>query len=102
MNYDPVRILIVDDDEDDYLLVSEFFDDIHPIRFELEWARTYGEALDAFAHRQHDAYLLDHNLGEHTGIELLREMVRQGCQTPIIMLTGLGDRALDLEAMEAG
>ena len=56
MNYDPVRILLVDDDEDDYLLVSELFGEIHHIRFELEWARTYCEALDAFAHRQHEAY----------------------------------------------
>ena len=102
MKHDPVRILLVDDDEDDYLLVHELFGEIHHIRFELEWARTYREALDAFAHRQHEAYLLDNYLGEHTGMDLLREMVAQGCLAPIIMLTGQGDRALDLEAMEAG
>ncbi len=102
MNYDPVRILLVDDDEDDYLLVSDLFDEIHDIQFELEWAKTYGEALDAIAHRKHDAYLFDNRLGEHTGMELLREMMAQGCQDPIIMLTGVGNREADLEAMKAG
>jgi len=102
MNYDPVRILVVDDDEDDYILVSELFDDIRDIQFELEWARTYGEALDAIAHRKYDAYIFDNYLGEHTGMDLLREMMAQGCQDPIIMLTGVDNRELDLEAMEAG
>ena len=102
MKHDPVRILLVDDDEDDYLLVSDLFGDIHHLRFELEWARTYDEALEAFTHRKHDAYLLDHYLGQYTGMDLLREMVGQGCLAPIIMMTGQGDRALDLEAMEAG
>ncbi len=102
MNYDPVRILVVDDDEDDYILVSELFDDIRDIQFELEWARTYGEALDAIAHRKYDAYIFDNYLGEHTGMDLLREMMVRGCQDPIIMLTGVNNRELDLEAMEAG
>ncbi len=102
MNYDPVRILVVDDDEDDYILVSELFDDIRDIQFELEWARTYEDAFDAIAHRQYDAYIFDNYLGEHTGMDLLREMIARGCQDPIIMLTGVGNRELDLEAMEAG
>ncbi len=102
MKHDPVRILLVDDDEDDFLLVSDLFGDIHHLRFELEWARTYDEAIEAFAHRKYDAYLLDHYLGQHTGMDLLREMMAQGCQDPIIMMTGVGNRALDLEAMEAG
>ncbi len=102
MNYDPIRILIVDDDEDDYLLVSDLFGDIHDIRFELDWARSYGEALDAVAQRTYDAYIFDNFLGEHSGIDLLRELIAQGCQDPIIMLTGVGNRELDLEAMEAG
>ena len=102
MKYDPVRILVVDDDEDDYILVSDLFDDIHDIQFELEWAKSYGEAFDLIAHRQYDAYIFDNYLGEHTGMDLLREMVARGCEDPIIMLTGVGNREVDLEAMEAG
>jgi len=102
MNYDPVRILIVDDDEDDFLLVSDLFGDIHDIRFKLDWARSYEEALEAIAQRTYDAYIFDNFLGEHSGIDLLRVLMAQGCRDPIIMLTGVGNREMDLEAMEAG
>ena len=51
---------------------------------------------------QQSVCLLDYHLGERTGLELLREAVARGCRTPIILLTGNGDREIDVEAMKAG
>jgi PAS domain S-box-containing protein len=51
---------------------------------------------------QHDIYLLDYRLGEHNGLELLQQAVAQGCRAPMILLTGQGDREIDMEAMKAG
>ena len=53
--YEPIRILVVDDDEDDFLLVSDLFDEIDDIEFVLEWVETFEAALEAIAQRQHDA-----------------------------------------------
>ncbi len=102
MDNPSVRVLLVDDDEDDYILTLDLLGEGEGTRFELEWAATYDAGLEAIASHQHDVYLLDYRLGEHNGLELLREAVAKGCRAPMILLTGQGDREIDMEAMKAG
>src|SRR5690349_13461380 len=97
-----VRVLQVEDDEDDYLLTRSLLEEIPGGRFALDWVRTYDDALGAMARCDHDVYLIDYRLNGHTGLELLREAVRRGCKAPIILQTGVGDQAVDLEAMRSG
>ena len=102
MNNEPVRVLLVDDDEDDYVLTRDWFCEMEGARFELEWVASYDAALNAIAYNDHDVYLLDYRLGERNGLELLREAIAKGCKAPIILLTGQGDHEIDVEAMKAG
>ncbi|HEY9604290.1 MAG TPA: response regulator [Allocoleopsis sp.] len=102
MNDTPVKVLLVDDDEDDYVLTCGWFSEMEGARFELEWVATYEAAIEAIAHHRHDVYLLDYRLGERNGLELLREAVANGCSAPMILLTGQGDHEVDIEAMMAG
>lgn len=102
MNNDPVKVLLVDDDEDDYILTQGWFTEIEGIRFEVDWVASYEAALKAIATNQHDVYLFDYRLGERNGLELLQEAVANGCKAPIILLTGQGDHEVDIEAMNAG
>ncbi len=97
-----VRVLLVDDDEDDYILTAEWLSEIQRAKFTLEWVATYDAAIDVIAKKEHDVYLLDYRLGEHNGLELLQEAIALGCQAPIILLTGQGDHEIDLIAMKAG
>ena len=97
-----VRVLLVDDDEDDYILTAEWLSEIQRAKFTLDWVATYDAAIDAIAKKEHDVYLLDYRLGEHNGLELLQEAIALGCQAPIILLTGQGDHEIDLIAMKAG
>lgn len=97
-----VRVLLVDDDEDDYVLTREWLSEIQGAFFELEWVASYDAAVEAIAHHQHDVYLLDYRLGERSGLELLRYAIANGCKAPIILLTGQGDHEVDVEAMKAG
>ena len=98
----PLRVLLIDDDEDDHVLTAALLAEIGRERFLLDWISSYEAALAAVRGRSHDVYLLDFHLGERNGLELLREAVDGGCRAPIIMLTGLGDRDVDLEAMRCG
>ena len=98
----PLKILLVDDDEDDYILTRDVFDDIEGAEFELEWAATYPAAMQAIGHKEHDIYFVDYRLGEHSGLELIQEVIRIGCEAPVILLTGQGDREVDMDAMKAG
>lgn len=97
-----VRVLLVEDDEDDYLLTRELLAEGFGGRLRLDWAQTYAIGLELLATAQHDVALLDYNLGTEKGIDLLREAAERGCRVPIIMLTGQDDRAIDLKAMRAG
>ncbi len=98
-----VRVLLVDDDEEDYLIARDLLAEAEgSARFRTDWIATYDEALEAMAVGGHDVYLLDYRLGARDGLELLREARRRGCSPPIIFLTGQGDRDVDMQAMEAG
>src|SRR5512140_3433411 len=97
----PIRVLLVDDDEDEFLITRDLFSEMGRA-YTLEWVRSYDEALAEMRRDCRDAYLVDYHLGARTGVELLREAKALGCRSPILILTGAGDRAVDLEAMQAG
>jgi signal transduction histidine kinase len=98
----PLRVMLIDDDRDDYLLTRELFEEIPGNGFSLDWAPDYDSGLEAIERCEHDVFLLDHRLGGRTGLELLREVMRKGCKSPVILLTGQHDRELDQAALEAG
>jgi signal transduction histidine kinase len=97
-----VRILLVDDDEDDYVLTRELLTDIPDGYFELDWAPEPEAALQTMLHNQHDLCLIDYHLGCTNGLTLLREAMNLGSKMPMILLTGQGERAVDVGAMQAG
>ena len=97
-----VRVLLVEDDEDDYVLTRDLLAEGFGGRFTVVWASSRAHGLDHLTEGSFDVALLDFNLGNETGIDLLRDARARGCRTPVIMLTGQDDRATDLEAMHAG
>ena len=97
-----IRILIVDDDEDDYILTKDSLDEIEHGNFLVEWAATYNEALSQIREKEYDIYFFDYRLGEKNGLDLLEEARNNGLEKPIILLTGQGDRMVDIEAMKRG
>jgi CheY-like chemotaxis protein len=98
----PIRVLLVDDDKDEESLTRSLLARVEQARYLLDWVPTFGEGLTSIAEENHDAYLIDHNLGARTGIELVREARQAGSLAPLIMLTGRRDRATDLAALDAG
>lgn len=97
----PVNVLLVDDDQDSYLLTRHQLSKIHGERFKLEWANSYETGLEQIKKAEHDVYLLDYKLGAQTGLDLLREALAEGCKAPIIMLT-TENPIVDAEAMKLG
>lgn len=98
----PVNVLLVDDDEDDYIIVRELLAQIPLGRFALGWSRSGAHAREVIRQTKYDVCLMDYKLGDGDGLEILREFRRCGFTEPVIMLTGQGDRNIDLEAMKAG
>ncbi|TLS69088.1 response regulator [Mariprofundus erugo] len=98
----PVRVLLVDDDEEDYLITRDLLDDIADRSFDLEWVDNYEDGLKGLQLQAHDVYLLDYRLNARSGIELLNNARAAGSLAPIIMLTGQGDPEVDQAALAAG
>jgi PAS domain S-box-containing protein len=98
----PIRILIIDDDEDDFILTSSYIQGIEDKRFDIQWCYSYTDALKIIGSKQYDLYFVDYRLGAKTGIDLLREACTINCEEPIILLTGKGNSAIDKQAMQMG
>lgn len=97
-----IRILLVEDDPDDFILVQEMLSSSFEMLHDLKWAETYEEALKELASFKYDVCLLDYRLGSRSGIELLNEAGKENPETAFIFLTGRGDHEMDLDAMRAG
>jgi putative two-component system response regulator len=96
------RVLLIEDDEEDYLFTLDLLRRITPTGYELSWANDYRSGLAACRAGTFDVCLVDYRLGAESGIDLARELVGDGSTTPIILLTGHDDRELDARAANAG
>jgi PAS domain S-box-containing protein len=93
---------MVDDDQGDFEMIRVMLSKAEHQEFKLDWVSNYEEAMDAFDAADHDVYFLDYFLEDRTGLDLLKQARDRGITAPIIMLTGRGSRAVDMEAMELG
>jgi signal transduction histidine kinase len=98
----PMRILLIEDDEDDFILIRDMLDDIRTNTFDVTWELNFDKSLEWLDRRVHDVCLLDYRLGRHNGLEVLEYAGRKEIDTPIIFLTGQGEYEVDVQAMQAG
>ncbi len=96
-----LRVLLVEDDEEDYLLTSKLLRATAGTSFEVTWVRGYDTAMEVLRDG-HDVWLVDYRLGAHTGLELIGAAIAGGFVGPMILLTGRGDHTVDVQAMKAG
>ena len=102
MKFSPVQILIVDDDEDDFLILKEYISNIVEQEFVIDWCYKYEEAEKRICEAKYHLYFVDYRLGAKTGLDLIQECIEKNCEEPFILLTGNGNRAIDMKAMESG
>jgi two-component system sensor histidine kinase/response regulator len=97
-----IRVLLVDDDEDDFLIIRNFIHKIHASPFHLEWVSDIEEASQIIEREEHDIYLIDYRLGQEDGLELLSRFDLVQRPEPFIILTGAGDERVERKAMRMG
>lgn len=97
-----LAVLIVDDDEDDFFLTSEYLNRITGHNFIISWASTYDQALQLFSTQRFDLCFFDYLLGFRTGLDLLAVARELDLRVPIILLTGKGDTQVDVQAIRSG
>src|SRR5215210_2797904 len=97
-----VRVLIIDDDEDDFFIASEYLKGIQEYQLKIDWSYKFNDAVEHLQKRAYDIYFVDYRLGAKTGLDFLKEAVRIGAEEPIVLLTGKGNKTVDIEAMQMG
>lgn len=96
------RIMIVDDDQDDFIITGDYIRRIPGANIEIDWCYRYEEALEHMVSSGYHLYLVDYRLGAKSGVDLLQEAIAKGCEEPIILLTGKGNYHVDIQAMQLG
>jgi len=103
MSHDGItRVLVIDDDEDDFFLTRDLLQEIPGNRFDFAWEPDWSKGLEAVCSARYDVYLVDYRLGAASGLDLIREAQRRNCNVPLILMTGQGEREIDFAAMKAG
>ncbi|MEZ5359816.1 MAG: ATP-binding protein [Candidatus Zixiibacteriota bacterium] len=97
-----VRVLLIDDDEDEFIITNDTLDSIKEIKYNVTWAPNTEDAIETLKDRQYDIILLDYYLGAETGLDALVQIRKCDKKTPVIVLTGLSDIKIDIEFMHAG
>ena len=98
----PLRVLLVEDNPDDADLLRESLADSRGERVVVDAVETLGAGLAHLARTPVDLLLLDLSLPDSQGLETLRRALAHPARVPIIVLTGLDDDALGVEAIHAG
>ncbi len=97
-----LKVLLVENNEDGYILVRNLLDEAPRSRFNLDWARDYEMAIQELDLQRHDAYLVDYDLKGRNGLDILREAIERGCRAPLVLLTGKSEPDIDIAAVRAG
>jgi signal transduction histidine kinase len=97
-----VKILMIDDDKEDFIIVRDIIRDISQQKYIIDWRGSYEEGMKSISEKNHDIYLIDYKLGPKTGLELIKKAIENGCESPLIILTGVNNFDIDNQAMNAG
>ncbi len=101
-NADRIQVLLVEDSPSDAQLLCEFLQDYPPQKFVTERAECLEEALRLVAARAFDVILLDLTLPDSTGLDTCTRMRHAAPYVPIVVLTGVDDETIALQAMHQG
>ena len=98
----PVKVLLIEDDEDDAVLTKEYLAEVENFNFEVVWESDLALARKKMMEGEYEIFLIDYRLGNETGLDLIKFIRDKGVLTPSIVLTGHGDLRVDIDASSYG
>lgn len=95
-----IRVLLVDDDEEDFFIIKRLFSSMKGADCDLEWVSSSSEAIVRIKEAIHDVYLIDYRLDALTGLDVLQEVNALDRAEPFVLLTGVGDQEVERESLQ--
>ncbi len=103
MGIKSLKIMIVDDEQDDAVLTTRYLKKGFPnVNLTINHATTLAELENTPKLSRYDLFLIDYHLGKHTGLEVMKRLKKLEVSSPVILLTGLGDERVAVNAMKEG
>ncbi len=102
MQVNTVKVLLVEDDEDDVFLAKTYLAEVKNFNFEVSWESDLSRAREKMLKGDHEIFLIDYRLGSENGLDLIKFIQSKGVLTPCIVLTGQGDLKVDIDASSYG
>ncbi len=102
MEHNTIKVLLVEDNIDDAELLDEHISDIDSVNISLKHVERINDALHAMEEDLFDVILLDLSLPDSHGLETLHKIHSQSKEIPIVVLTGLNDETIAMQAIQQG
>ena len=97
-----LRILLVEDNRADAVLLQEMLLREAQGQFDFYWTSSLREAFDRIQRKAFDAVLLDLSLPDSHGLDTITRLSAAAPAMPILVLTGLTDEQIASEAVQRG
>ncbi len=98
----PIKVLLIEDNPGDARLITEVLKEAEDSLFDVVWREALADGLEILEEADIDIILLDLSLPDSTGLDTLDTVWKQSEGVPILVLTGLDDKKLSLEAVKRG
>src|SRR5262245_34801959 len=102
MNAQTIRVLLMEDNPLDACLVGQYLEEGGPASFALERVERLSAGLERLERGGIDVLLLDLSLPDSKGLEGLDRVIARAPGLPVVILTGLEEETLGLEAIRRG
>lgn len=97
-----IEILLIEDNPGDAALIEDMLEEFSSFPYELKNAATLNEGLNLLKENSFDVILADLGLPDSDGIDTFLEIHARNSRIPIIILTGMTDERLGINAVKQG
>lgn len=98
----PIKVLLIEDDADDVLLLREYLAEVENFQFEISWEPDLALARKKMVEGDYQIFLIDYRLGNESGLDIIKFIHDKRILTPAIILTGHDDIKVDIDASRFG
>ncbi len=98
----PIKVLLIEDNSEEALLIQEMLTQVTDAPFYVECVDRLSTALARLAEGNIDVILLDLALPDGQGLDTFARVHAQAPRVPVVVLTGLGDETLAVKTLQKG
>ena len=97
-----IKILIIEDNPEDFRLIEEMLKEVKSPLFELHHSKRLSDGMRCLVRKDFDILLLDLSLPDSVGLDTFFSVYEQAPEIPIVILSGFSDEETAIKAVSEG